>query len=507
MRVDEWVQLRTFSYRQFADPWILTKKKHLQKTKISLCFPTLNEAQTIGKIIKVIKGQLQDKIPLIDEIFVMDSGSTDGTQEIAARKGVRVFQSAEVLPESGNIRGKGENLWKSLHVSNGDIILWLDSDIRNMNIHFVLGLLGPLVYHRDISFVKGFYRRPIKIGSKMASTGGGRVTEILVKPAFNLLFPRLAAFSQPLSGEYAGRRELLERIPFFTGYGVETAMLIDIENRFGLSCMAQTDLDVRVHRNQDLNALRKMAYGILRVILTRAEQHGKLILMDSTEGALVSVLKDEFERYCLHLDEFNEIERSPIILNEEYQEKRALREEDLVLLEEILKKRSYPFLSVSGLMDKRLMALEGEAASKDEVLKEVASMLVTTHIASDYPQVVFEFFKREQTMSTGIGSGVAIPHIISSLIKQLKIVVYRSRSGITFDSLDGLSVNLLFAVVGPPQRQRLYLNVLANLAQILKDEHSRNLLLAAENQEEFLNIFRKMEIMKRFKRELELIES
>ncbi len=507
MRADEWINLRSFSHQQFNNAQELLSLKEVQGYTISLCLPALNEAETIGKIISTFKKELQEKVPLLDEIILIDSGSTDGTQEIARRKGVPVFQSSEILPEMGNYRGKGENLWKSLFVSKGDIIVWLDTDIKNIHPRFVLGLLGPLLYQREVCFVKGYYRRPLQVGRKLAPTGGGRVTEILVKPFFNLLFPELALFNQPLSGEYAGRRELLERVPFFTGYGVETGLLIDIEQRFGLSCMAQVDLDVRIHRNQDLQALRRMAFGILRVLLTRAEQQGKILLMNEIENQLISVFKDEFQQFRIEINEINEIERPPMITISRYQKRRQLSDEDLILLEDIQKKRNYSFVSLSRLLSRRLIILDGGATEKEEALREISQKIVETRLCQDYPKLIHEFFKRENTLSTGIGSGVAIPHITLPELKQFRIIVYRSDPGVRFDSLDGQPVHLIFAVIGPATRRNYYLQILANLSNILKDAEVRNLLLKAQDAREFVSIFRKVEVMKRFQRELRMIES
>jgi len=507
MHLNEWIKLRTFTHNQFLDVSRLLERKKRQKSTISLCLPALNEAPTIGKIIKVLKKSLHERVPLIDEIFVIDSGSTDGTQEIARKQGVMVFQSEEILPEAGNIRGKGENLWKSLYVANGDIIVWLDTDIKNMHPRFVLGLVGPLLYHSEISFVKGFYRRPIKVGKKVFSTGGGRVTEILVKPFFNLLFPQLIVFHQPLSGEYSGRRELLERVPFFTGYGVETGLLIDVEQRFGISCMAQVDLDVRIHRNQDLNALRKMAFGILKVLFTRAEQQGKVVMLDNMMNQFISILKNEYNQYDISFSDIYEIERSPIILHEAYQQKRQFVEDDLVLIDEVQKARNYPFVSVSPLLEPSLIKLDGEATDKGTAIHEISQLLFTRGYAKSFPQLVHEFYKRENILSTGIGSGIAIPHVLSSNITRMKMVVYRPKQGISFDSMDGKPVNLIFAVVTPPIRRRQYLQVLANLAAILKDMEVREHLLHATKPTEFISILRKIEVVKRIERELRQIEA
>lgn len=507
MQLNDWVKLRTFSHQQFQDLQILLNKKREKQQTISLCLPALNEALTIGKIIKILKKALQDHVALIDEIIVIDSGSTDGTQEIARKAGASVYQASEILPETGNFRGKGENLWKSLYVSQGDIIVWLDTDIRNMSPHFVTGLLGPLLYHEEISFVKGFYRRPLQVGKKIAPTGGGRVTEILVKPLFNLLFPQLAVFQQPLSGEYAGRRELLERIPFFTGYGVETGMLIDLESRFGISCMAQVDLDVRIHRNQDLQALRRMAFGILRILFTRAEQQGKIVLLDNLGNQLIHMVRNELGYFDIHLVEISEIERPPIILNKSYQEKRQFSEEDLILVDEIRKRRQVRFLSISQFMDSRLVFLNGQARDKETILQQISRHLAQDGTARDFARLVHEFYKRENIMSTGIGSGIAIPHVLSPVIRQTRIVVYRPESPVLFNALDGQPVNLILAVVSPAARRQCHLQILANITAVLRDKEMREKLLTADSPDEFISLFRKLEAVKRIERDLRIIES
>ncbi len=507
MDLNTWVKTRTFSYTQFNNIPELIRRKEKQKLSISLCLPTLNESATIGKIVKKLKKQLMDRYPLLDEIVVVDSGSIDGTREIARKAGATVYLSSEILPETGDYRGKGENLWKSLYVTRGDIIVWLDSDIRNMDVHFVTGLVGPLLYHHEISFVKGFYRRPIKVGMKLAPTGGGRVTEILAKPLFNLLFPQLALFNQPLSGEYAGRRELLERIPFFTGYGVETGMLIDIESRFGLSCMAQVDLKCRIHRNQQLDALRKMAFGILRVMFIRAEQQGKLFLLDTLRNQLMTTVRHELGYYDIEITEINEIERAPIILLPAYQKKRNLGEEDLILLEEIRKQRRVRFVSVSQFMEPSLIVLDGKARSKEAILQEISQLLADLNITTNYAQLVHEFFRRENTLSTGIGSGIAVPHVISPIINRMRVIAYRPQVPVLFNSPDGQPVNLIFAVVSSPNRRLCHLQTLANIASILRDGEIRSKLLLAETPEEFISLFRKAEVVKRIEQELREIES
>ncbi len=507
MTFEEWLKFRTFSHAQFRDLRSLLQKKTAQHISVSLCLPTLNEAATIGQIIRILKGPLQDQVPLIDEIFVIDSGSGDGTQEIARKMGVPVYQSDDILPEVEPVRGKGENLWKSLQVANGDIILWIDTDIRNMNPRFVTGLLGPLLFHREISFVKGYYRRPIQIGNELCSTGGGRVTEILVKPFFNLLFPELALFHQPLSGEYGGRRELLERVPFFTGYGVETGLLIDIEQRFGLNCMAQVDLNVRVHRNQDLVSLRKMAFGILQVLLIRAEQQGKLVLMNNLQRKMLTIFRDEFNQYDINLKEVQDTERVPIISLEGYQKKRSLGEEELILVNEARKQKNYPPVMIGPLLDADLIQLNGTAADKQQTLDEISRMFTENGHAGDRRKLITDFRKREKILSTAIGEGIAIPHVISSSIPAIKIVIYRAAQGIIFDAPDGKPVRLIVAVICPNSRRQQYLEILANLSGIFRIKDFRSQLMDSASPGEFISILRKIEFVNKYQKELQALEA
>ncbi|MDR2588740.1 MAG: glucosyl-3-phosphoglycerate synthase, partial [Spirochaetales bacterium] len=236
----------TFHHSRYVDKKRLVDLKMAQGTSISLAFPTLNEEATIAKEILVIKTELMDRLPLIDEIAVIDSGSVDKTCQIAQAYGAKVYQSRDVLKSQGSFRGKGENLWKSLYVLSGDIIVWIDADIQNIAPKFVYGLVGPLLENSELQYVKAFYERPLRTTDGLMPSGGGRVTEILVRPLFSLFFPELAFLIQPLSGEYAGRRKLLERIPFSVGYGVELGHLLDIYHLAGIGALAQVDLDKRV---------------------------------------------------------------------------------------------------------------------------------------------------------------------------------------------------------------------------------------------------------------------
>src|SRR5207249_5011397 len=193
--------------------------------------------------------------------------------------GVPVVRHSEVLPELGSFTGKGEALWKSLHVLDGDIVAWIDTDISNIQPRFIYGLLGPLLREPRIAYVKGFYQRPIRDGDRVMPEGGGRVTELMARPLLNLFFPELSGLVQPLAGEYAGRRELLESVPFFSGYAVELGLLVDILDHAGLSAIGQVDLERRIHRNQPLPNLSQMAFVILQATMRKLEERHRLELL------------------------------------------------------------------------------------------------------------------------------------------------------------------------------------------------------------------------------------
>ncbi len=272
MNIDHWLETNTFHHSAFWDLRQLVSAKEKQHLKISLCIPTLNEEKTIGKDIVIFRSELMSRYPLIDEIAVVDSGSKDRTLEVAANYGADTYFSGDILPEEGFKRGKGENLWKAIHQLNGDIIVYVDADITNIHPRFVTGLVAPLIYNAETKYVKAFYDRPLAFSQGIRPSGGGRVTEILTRPLFSLFFPELTALMQPLSGEYAVRREVLEEIAFPIGYGVEISHLIDVYTRWGLNAFDQTDLDKRVHRNQATRDLGKMAFGILQAFINRCEQ-------------------------------------------------------------------------------------------------------------------------------------------------------------------------------------------------------------------------------------------
>ncbi|MHB1035502.1 MAG: glucosyl-3-phosphoglycerate synthase [Pirellulales bacterium] len=320
MHLDQWLAQRTFHHATFWDRKWLADEKARQGLTISLCLPAYNEEKTIGKEIVIYKSELHDRYPLVDEIAVIDSGSTDRTCEIAASFGADVYLAADHLPQYGSHRGKGENLWKALYLLRGDIIVFVDADITNTHPRFVYGLLGPLIRNPEIHYVKAFYDRPLAYSQGMRPTGGGRVTEILIRPLFSLFYPELAAIIQPLSGEYAGRRSILERIPFPVGYGVETAMLIDIYGKLGLAGFAQTDLDVRVHRNQETIALGRMAFGVLRAFFARLTRDQKTQIATELPDVMRQFVVNEGKyEHVEHV--IQEVERPPMVEIPEYVEK------------------------------------------------------------------------------------------------------------------------------------------------------------------------------------------
>ncbi len=322
MNLEQWFKNNTFHHERFSNIEKLVRIKEKKDIKISVVFPTFNEEETIASEILIIKMELMEKYKLVDEIAVIDSGSKDRTREIAHSCGADVYLAEEILKKMGSYRGKGENLWKALYVVSGDIIVYIDADIKNIHPKFVYGLVGPLLEFDNLKYVKAFYERPMVREGMTFPSGGGRVTQILIRPLFNIFFPEFSLFIQPLSGEYAGRREILEKVPFYMGYGVETGLLIDISQKFGLDCIAQVDLDKRVHRNQRLPALGRMSYRILQTILHRANALNRLESLPDipTTFTQMAVTKDGAHKFKKF--EIESIERPPMISVKEYQKKQ-----------------------------------------------------------------------------------------------------------------------------------------------------------------------------------------
>lgn len=320
--VDKWFAENTFHAHEFQALKQLVKLKEQQGLKISLGLPTLNEAKTIAKVIKTAQANFMRRYPLLDEIVVIDSMSTDRTVEIAENLGVPVFKHPEILTEYGSFVGKGEALWKSLYVLRGDLIAWIDTDIANISPRFIYGILGPLIREPHLVYVKGFYHRPLRFGGKVEARGGGRVTELVARPLLNLFYPELSGLVQPLAGEYAGRRQALESIPFFVGYGVETGLLIDIWSRYGLQAIGQVDLEERIHRNQSLLALSKMAFEITQVVMQRVGEKRKLELVNELQKSmkLIRYARDEFQ---LDVADIRARERPPMATIPEYKNRNS----------------------------------------------------------------------------------------------------------------------------------------------------------------------------------------
>lgn len=322
--VDKWFAENTYQADEFADLDHLLALKRRRAVTISLALPALNEEATAGKVIRTIKTALMDRVPLLDEIILMDSNSTDRTRQIAARLGIPVYIHQELLPELGGRSGKGEALWKSLLMTRGDIIAWIDTDIVNIHPRFVHGILGPLLLDPRLQFVKGFYRRPLRVGDKLQAGGGGRVTELTARPLLNLFYPELSGIVQPLAGEYAGRRSALEQLPFCSGYGVETGLLIDILERHGLSAIAQVDLLERVHHNQPLEALSKMSFAIIQAVMHKLEARYDRPLLEEVNRSM-KLIRYQAGGYFLEVEEIAEQERPPIASLPQYQARHSVR--------------------------------------------------------------------------------------------------------------------------------------------------------------------------------------
>ena len=264
---ERWFSRRTSR----ADDWpvgLLLERK--AGTSVSVVLPALDEEPTVGLVVAGIV-ELAERTGLVDEIVVMDSGSADRTGEVAAAAGARVVHRDDVLPRLGTMPGKGEVLWKALHVTGGDVVVYVDADLTDFGPHYVTGLLGPLLCDPDVLLVKAFYDRPLL---DVSAAGGGRVTELMARPLLNLHFPELAGVVQPRAGEYAARRNLLERLPFAAGYGVETGLLIDTVRAHGLDAIAQVDLGERRHGHQNTEALGRMAATILHTVQRRVGPAG-----------------------------------------------------------------------------------------------------------------------------------------------------------------------------------------------------------------------------------------
>ncbi|MBV9213143.1 MAG: glucosyl-3-phosphoglycerate synthase [Actinobacteria bacterium] len=295
--------MRTFHHAAFSTER-LARERDLT---VSVCLPTRDEAPTIGRIAGSLV-ELQER-QVVDQVVVVDAASRDGTGEVAARAGAEVHDESALLPELGPVLGKGDAMWRALTVLTGDVVCYLDADSEDFGPHFALGVLGPILCEPAVRYVKAFYRRPFKTARAVAPDGGGRVTELTARPLINLFYPELAGFRQPLAGEIAARRTLLERLPFVSGYGVEIAQLIDAYRAVGPDGLAQVDLDVRQNRHQPLAELAQMAYEVLGAVMERLAREGRLdsaVLDDA--GPLVLPRDDGVEERPVEA-----VERPPLL--------------------------------------------------------------------------------------------------------------------------------------------------------------------------------------------------
>jgi glucosyl-3-phosphoglycerate synthase len=273
---ERWAKARTFHHSVYPAERIAAERRQ----SVSVCLPARECAATVGEVVEAclkLAGQ-----GVLDEVVVVDAASRDGTAELAAAAGARVLQEAELMPSQGRVLGKGDAMWRALGSLEGELICFLDADTQRFASTFVTGLLGPLVCEPRASFVKAFYRRPLLAAGEPPGEGGGRVNHLTARPALSLFYPELAEIRQPLAGEVAASRELLESVPFVTGYGVEVAMLIDVWRRVGLDGMAQVDLDEHDNPHQPLSALAPMARTVLATIARRLREDG---LLEDIPGA------------------------------------------------------------------------------------------------------------------------------------------------------------------------------------------------------------------------------
>jgi glucosyl-3-phosphoglycerate synthase len=263
-------QARTFHHSLYPPQRIAAERRQ----SISVCLPAKECAATVGTIVTELAAL--NAAGVLDEVVVVDAGSSDGTARVAAQAGARVLQEAELMPAFGPVLGKGDAMWRALGSLEGELVCFLDADTEGFSPHFATGLLGPLVCEPDAVFAKAFYRRPIEAAGEPPGEGGGRVNHLMARPALAVFYPQLSSLRQPLAGEIAARRDLLEGIPFVTGYGVEIAMLIDVWRRVGLEGIAQVDLDEHRNPHQPLSALAPMAQTVLATIARRMEQEGRI---------------------------------------------------------------------------------------------------------------------------------------------------------------------------------------------------------------------------------------
>lgn len=286
--VEAWAIDRTSGAKDWPLDRLLRAKGN---TTVSVVLPARNEEATVGAIVSAVRRDFMQSVPLVDEVVVVDSRSTDGTAAAARAAGAVVVSQDDITSGLPPMRGKGDALWAGLAATSGDVVAFVDADVDPFDSRFVSGLIGPLLSDASVSFVKGFYHRPLSLGGHSEPDGGGRVTELVARPLLNLFWPDLAGFVQPLAGETAGRRQVLERVPFVSGYGVETAMLVDLLGLLGLDALAQVDLGERAHRHQGTEALGQMAAQIQLTAWSRLVRDGR-----ANAGALPLHALTQFRR-------------------------------------------------------------------------------------------------------------------------------------------------------------------------------------------------------------------
>lgn len=285
--------------------------------RISLVLPARNEEGTVGAIVGAALAALVDRVPLLDEVVVMDHGSTDATAQVARGAGAAVVAVEGVLPAHGAREGKGEVLWTSLHATSGDLLVYCDADVSDFRADFVTGLLTPLLTEPEVSLVKACYDRPLRhADGALEPTGGGRVTELVARPLLDLMWPVLSGVVQPLAGEFAARRELLERLPFAPGYAVDIALLVDAVDAVGLDGLAQVDLGTRTHRHQPVSALGRMSAAIIATALARQGR-------EPAASALTQFVRDGAGGFAARTHLLHLGERPPMVTVPEYAARRA----------------------------------------------------------------------------------------------------------------------------------------------------------------------------------------
>jgi glucosyl-3-phosphoglycerate synthase len=299
--------------RSVADLSLAAGLRAKGATRVSVVLPALDEQATIGVIVATLRRELVEQSPLIDELVVIDSGSRDNTAQVAADAGARVVHVDDVLPRLPSVAGKGEALWRSLAATTGDVVAFVDADLEDFDAAFVWGTVVPLLTDPDLAFVKATYDRPLSDGLRVHPTGGGRVTELVARPMINLHWPELAGFVQPLAGEYAARRTLLERLPFPCGYGVELGLLVDAFGVAGLEAMAQVHVGVRRHRHHDDQALGRMAAEILLTAQSRLHGAGPGDGHSHRVSASLTQFTRDGEGYHAQTSDIVALERPPIV--------------------------------------------------------------------------------------------------------------------------------------------------------------------------------------------------